>query len=56
MSNPIDNEQEECMDELATWVRVLLLDELIYNNGKTLDSNLIGEITKSVVDKLKDKF
>lgn len=56
MSRPTEKDLMQFNEELASWVRVLLLDELIYNNGKTLDSNLIGEITKRVVDKLKDKL
>jgi hypothetical protein len=42
--------------ELLKMIRVYLLDELVYHNGKQLNPDLIGEITGKVIDNLKVYF
>lgn len=54
MSNQIKTDPAKKLDALS-WFRVLLLDELVYNNGKILDSNLIGEITSNVIEKMSER-
>lgn len=52
----IKDEKQRTKDELAMWVRVLLLDELVHNNGKQLDANLIGDIATAVVERFRDSL
>lgn len=51
-------DEQECQEQKnkINWVRVYLLDELVYHNGKKLNPYLIGDITQSVMDKLRDKM
>lgn len=48
--------EEEKQNARLQWVRVYLLDELVHNSGKILDSQRIGDITANVVEKLKERL